>query len=123
MDPVMSRRIAVDGQVKWLTSPILGVVVKADLSTSVKDVYAIGECASWESQTFGLIAPGIEMAEILAFNLTQAKAHSQRKFKQPDMSTKLKLLGVEVASFGKSLHSHSTVWCVLRWLSLSHLEF
>ena len=40
------------------------------------------------------------MAEILAFNLTQAKSHSQRKFKQPDMSTKLKLLGVEVASFG-----------------------
>ena len=74
--------------------------MKSDLSTSTEDVYAIGECASWEEQTFGLIAPGVEMAEILAFNLTQAKSHSQRKFKQPDMSTKLKLLGVEVASFG-----------------------
>lgn len=77
-----------------------GIVVGDDLSTSVKDVYAIGECASWENQTFGLIAPGIEMADVLSFNLTQAKIHAYRKFKRPDLSTKLKLLGVEVASFG-----------------------
>ncbi|MCJ1479132.1 hypothetical protein MMC13_007816 [Lambiella insularis] len=77
-----------------------GIVINADLMTSQQDIYAIGECASWESQTFGLIAPGIEMAEILAFNLTQAKVHTPRKFKRPDLSTKLKLLGVEVASFG-----------------------
>jgi nitrite reductase (NAD(P)H) len=77
-----------------------GIVVGEDLSTSVKDIYAIGECASWENQTFGLIAPGVEMADILSFNLTQAKVHAYRKFKRPDLSTKLKLLGVEVASFG-----------------------
>ncbi|RDW66440.1 nitrite reductase-like protein [Coleophoma cylindrospora] len=77
-----------------------GIIVKDDLSTSVEDVYAIGECASWENQTFGLIAPGVEMADVLSFNLTQAKVHSYRKFKRPDLSTKLKLLGVEVASFG-----------------------
>lgn len=40
------------------------------------------------------------MADVLAFNLTQAKVHAPRKFKRPDLSTKLKLLGVEVASFG-----------------------
>jgi len=40
------------------------------------------------------------MADVLSFNLTQAKSHSPRKFKRPDLSTKLKLLGVEVASFG-----------------------
>ncbi|KAF7187573.1 Nitrite reductase [NAD(P)H] [Pseudocercospora fuligena] len=77
-----------------------GIIVGEDLATSAKDVYAVGECASWENQTFGLIAPGIEMADVLAFNLTQAKAHTPRKFKRPDLSTKLKLLGVEVASFG-----------------------
>ena len=64
------------------------------------DIYAIGECASWENSTFGLIGPGVEMADVLAFNLTQAKAHSPRSFQRPDLSTKLKLLGVEVASFG-----------------------
>lgn len=40
------------------------------------------------------------MADVLAFNLTQAKDHKFRQFKRPDLSTKLKLLGVEVASFG-----------------------
>ncbi|CAG8953257.1 hypothetical protein HYFRA_00003461 [Hymenoscyphus fraxineus] len=77
-----------------------GIVVDGELRTSVQDVYAVGECASWEGQTFGLIAPGIEMADVLAFNLTQGKAHAMRSFKRPDLSTKLKLLGVEVASFG-----------------------
>jgi len=77
-----------------------GIVVGSDLATSKPDIYAIGECASWENQTFGLIAPGVEQADVLAFNMTQAKAHAPRKFKSPDLSTKLKLLGVEVASFG-----------------------
>ena len=77
-----------------------GIVVTDNLQTTAPDIYAIGECANWENQTYGLIAPGVEMADILAFNLTQAKAHTPRKFKRPDLSTKLKLLGVEVASFG-----------------------
>ena len=77
-----------------------GVIIDNNLQTSHPDIYAIGECASWENQSFGLIAPGIEMADVLSFNLTQAKVHSPRTFKRPDLSTKLKLLGVEVASFG-----------------------
>ncbi|RYP12013.1 hypothetical protein DL767_011519 [Monosporascus sp. MG133] len=77
-----------------------GILVNSDLSTSVPDIYAIGECASWENQTFGLIAPGVEMADVLSFNFTQAKLHQPRVFKRPDLSTKLKLLGVDVASFG-----------------------
>jgi nitrite reductase (NAD(P)H) len=77
-----------------------GITIDNDLRTSDPNIYAIGECASWENQTFGLIAPGIEQADVLSFNFTQAKAHSLRTFKRPDLSTKLKLLGVEVASFG-----------------------
>ena len=77
-----------------------GIIVDGALKTNVEDIHAIGECASWQNQTFGLIAPGIEMADVLSFNLTQAKVHSYREFKRPDLSTKLKLLGVEVASFG-----------------------
>lgn len=77
-----------------------GVIVDNSLRTSDPNIYAIGECASWENQTFGLIAPGVEQADVLSFNLTQAKVHSPRTFKRPDLSTKLKLLGVEVASFG-----------------------
>lgn len=77
-----------------------GIVVQDDMRTNLPNVYAIGECASWQGQTFGLIAPGVEMADLLAFNLTQADLHAPRAFKRPDISTKLKLLGVDVASFG-----------------------
>lgn len=77
-----------------------GIVVDDELRTSDANIYAIGECASWRGQTFGLIGPGVEMADVLAFNLTQARMHTPRAFMRPDVSTKLKLLGVDVASFG-----------------------
>ncbi|KAI0329154.1 nitrite reductase [Cubamyces sp. BRFM 1775] len=81
-----------------------GIVVDDHLQTSLKDVYAIGECASWKDNTYGLIAPGIEMADILAFNFTQARTQvgsfKLRQMNNPDLSTKLKLMGVDVASFG-----------------------
>ncbi|KAF8733415.1 BFD-like [2Fe-2S] binding domain, partial [Rhizoctonia solani] len=79
-----------------------GVIVNDDLSTSAPNVYAIGECTSWKGNTYGLIAPGVEMADILSFNLTQTHngTHKPRKMNDPDLSTKLKLMGVDVASFG-----------------------
>ncbi|KAK1146447.1 hypothetical protein N8T08_002873 [Aspergillus melleus] len=76
-----------------------GFVINESLQTSIPDIYAIGECASWENQTFGIIAPGIEMADVLSFNLTNPEKEP-KGFKRPDLSTKLKLLGVDVASFG-----------------------
>ncbi|KXN90613.1 Nitrite reductase [NAD(P)H] [Leucoagaricus sp. SymC.cos] len=77
-----------------------GIVVGNDLQTSATDVYAIGECANWKGNYYGLIAPGIEMADILSFNLTQTRSHAPRTMNSPDLSTKLKLMGVDVASFG-----------------------
>ncbi|KAI0353217.1 nitrite reductase [Trametes cingulata] len=81
-------------------APRRGVVVDDHLQTSAKDVYAIGECASWKGNTYGLIAPGIEMADILAFNFTQAQTQvgsfKPRQMNNPDLSTKLKLMGVDV---------------------------
>ncbi|KAJ7057863.1 nitrite reductase [Mycena amicta] len=77
-----------------------GIVVGDDLKTSAPDVYAIGECANWKGNTYGLIGPGIEMADILSFNLTQTESHAPRVMNAPDLSTKLKLMGIDVASFG-----------------------
>ncbi|GAA5872094.1 hypothetical protein JCM8547_003101 [Rhodosporidiobolus lusitaniae] len=77
-----------------------GIDVNDYLMTSAEGVYAIGECASWQGNTYGLIGPGIEMASVLAFNLTQTDGHAPRKMNTPDLSTKLKLMGVDVASFG-----------------------
>ncbi|KAF8641373.1 hypothetical protein AX16_009994 [Volvariella volvacea WC 439] len=77
-----------------------GIVVGDDLKTSAEDVYAIGECANWKENIYGLIGPGIEMADILSFNLTQTDSHAPRVMNAPDLSTKLKLMGIDVASFG-----------------------
>jgi nitrite reductase (NAD(P)H) len=83
-----------------ITSQRGGVNIDNHMKTSDPNIYAIGECASWKDKTFGLIAPGIMMADILCFNLIQAKYHSMREFSEPDIGTRLKLMGVNVASFG-----------------------
>ena len=74
-----------------------GIVIDSNCRTSDHDVYAIGECASWNEQTFGLVAPGYEMARVAARHIAGDTAAA---FVGADMSTKLKLMGVDVASIG-----------------------
>jgi len=74
-----------------------GILVNDLLQTSDPSVYAIGECALHNTMIYGLVAPGYDMAEIVANQLVGADAKSFTGF---DMSTKLKLIGVDVASFG-----------------------
>lgn len=73
-----------------------GISVDDRLQTSDPAIFAIGECALHRGMVYGLVAPGYEMAEIVAANLTGA----ERDFSGTDLSTKLKLLGCDVASFG-----------------------
>ena len=75
-----------------------GVVIDQACQTSDPTVYAIGECALYQGQIFGLVAPGYHMAEVVSDQLMQVAA--AQLFTGADMSTKLKLLGVDVASFG-----------------------
>ncbi|BBZ75796.1 putative nitrite reductase [Mycolicibacterium anyangense] len=72
--------------------------VLTDTSCATKDprVFAIGEVAAVEGRCYGLVAPGNAMAEVVADRLLGGTA----EFPGADMSTKLKLLGVDVASFG-----------------------
>jgi nitrite reductase (NADH) large subunit len=74
-----------------------GVEVDRHCRTSDPDIFAIGECAAWDGRTYGLVAPGYKMAEVVVGALTGAGSAQLGHF---DMSTKLKLLGVDVASFG-----------------------
>ena len=73
-----------------------GIVVDNHCQTSVKNVYAIGECALWSGRIYGLVAPGFEMAKVALSHI----AGGDQQFTGADMSTKLKLLGVDVASVG-----------------------
>lgn len=74
-----------------------GIAIGNDCLTSDPDVYAIGECALWNGQVFGLVAPGYDMARVAARHLL---GDSGAQFTGADMSTKLKLMGVDVASIG-----------------------
>lgn len=83
-----------------------GIVVNDTLRTTADDVYAIGECALHGGMIYGLVAPGYDMAEVVAHNLLladDAPEDKRKTFKGADMSTKLKLIGIDVASFGDPL--------------------
>ncbi len=74
-----------------------GIVIDGACRTSDPDIYAIGECALWQDKIFGLVAPGYQMAKIAAGQLA---GNADGRFAGADMSTKLKLMGVDVASLG-----------------------
>ena len=76
-----------------------GIMVDIGCSTSDPFVYAIGECAAVEGRCYGLVAPGYSTAEVVADRLLGGAA----QFPGADMSTKLKLMGVDVASFGDAM--------------------
>jgi len=73
-----------------------GVAVDDDCLTSDPHIYAVGECAAWRGQLFGLVAPGYDMARTAARHVLGAPGG----FLGADLSTKLKLMGVDVASIG-----------------------
>ncbi len=74
-----------------------GILIDAQCRTNANHVYAVGECAVWDNQVFGLVAPGYSMASICA---AQIAGDSEQTFTGADMSTKLKLMGVDVGSIG-----------------------
>jgi nitrite reductase (NADH) large subunit len=74
-----------------------GILIDGQCRTSDPAVFAIGECALRDGRIYGLVAPGYQMAEVAAAALRGEVAPS---FDGADMSTKLKLLGVDVASLG-----------------------
>jgi nitrite reductase (NADH) large subunit len=73
-----------------------GITVNEKMQTSDERIFAIGECALFDGMIYGLVAPGYEMADVVVAYLTE----NEKSFKGFDMSTKLKLIGIDVASFG-----------------------
>ncbi len=75
-----------------------GIVIDDHCRTSDPDIFAIGECALWNGQIFGLVAPGYQMARVV----TEVLNGEDARFTGADMSTKLKLMGFEVGTIGDS---------------------
>jgi nitrite reductase (NADH) large subunit len=74
-----------------------GIRIDSHCRTANPDIYAVGECALWQGRVFGLVAPGYQMAEVAARHIA---GEPDVQFLGADMSTKLKLMGVEVCSIG-----------------------
>ncbi len=75
-----------------------GIEIDYQCKTSDENIFAIGECAVLGNFIYGLVAPGYRMAEAAVSQLSDDKV----SFTGADMSTKLKLLGVDVGSIGDS---------------------
>ena len=76
-----------------------GVLTDLACATDDPNIYAIGEVAAIDGRCYGLVGPGYTSAEVVADRLLGGGA----EFGEADMSTKLKLLGVDVASFGDAM--------------------
>ncbi|MGL0946828.1 nitrite reductase large subunit NirB [Vibrio vulnificus] len=78
-------------------APRGGIEINDHCQTTDSNIYAIGECASWNKMFYGLVAPGYKMATVAVDHLL---GNADSKFEGADMSAKLKLLGVKVGSIG-----------------------
>ncbi len=76
-----------------------GVLTDLSCATTDPSIFAVGEVAAIDGRCYGLVGPGYTSAEVVADRLLGGGA----EFPEADMSTKLKLLGVDVASFGDAM--------------------
>jgi len=89
-----------------------GIIVNEKLQTSDPSIFAIGECALYKGMIYGLVAPGYEMADVVVKNILRTVSPGtteEASFTGYDMSTKLKLIGIDVASFGDPFNSVNTI--------------
>lgn len=87
-----------------------GILVNNRMQTSDAHIYAIGEVALYNSMIYGLVAPGYEMADVAA---EQILNNDKTMRETIDMSTQLKLIGVEVASFGDPFIENNSVTAIV----------
>ena len=74
-----------------------GIVIDDQCRSSDPNIFAIGECAAFQNRVYGLVAPGYDMAKVAA---DQIAATGKLAFRGADLSTQLKLLGVDVGTIG-----------------------
>jgi len=87
-----------------------GVLVNNQMLTSDPYIYAIGEVALYNGMIYGLVAPGYEMADVAAEQILKGDKTMRETI---DMSTQLKLIGVEVASFGDPFIENENVTAIV----------
>ncbi|WP_109299060.1 nitrite reductase large subunit NirB [Aquimarina sp. AU474] len=84
-----------------------GVIVDNMMKTSDDSIFAIGEVALYNNMIYGLVAPGYDMAQVAVSQITGDRIQTMDE--DIDMSTQLKLIGTEVASFGEALKDSGAI--------------
>ncbi len=75
-----------------------GIRVNNQLQTRDKNIFAIGECAEHNDRIYGLVAPGLEQAAVVAHHLNGEKA----QYLGSTAATNLKVLDYPVFSVGET---------------------
>ena len=83
---------------RWGLTTERGIVVDDQLRTSDPDIFAVGECAQHRGRVYGLVAPLWDQAKVLAEHITGANPAAA--YQGSKLATKLKVMGVELASMG-----------------------
>ncbi len=76
-----------------------GIVVNDALATSDPKIFAIGECVRHRDKLYGLVGPCYQMAKVLANRFRGERD----RFESGDNSATLKLLGIDVSTFGETI--------------------
>ena len=79
----VERAIVTDNQMRSVDDP---------------DIYIVGECAQHRGRVYGLVAPLWEMGQVLADHITGRNPNAA--YHGSKIATKLKVMGVELASMG-----------------------
>lgn len=82
-----------------------GIAVNDLLQTSDSNIFAMGECAAHNDTVYGLVRPGYQMADVLANNFMGNRG----RFLSGDTSTRLKMMGTDVAVLGNYLKDGQVV--------------
>ena len=82
-----------------------GVVINDTMQTYDPNIYAVGECVQHRKETYGLVAPLFDMAKVCANHLAHL---GYSRYEGSDISTKLKVTGIDVFSAGDFTGDDST---------------
>ncbi len=95
----------------------LGIKIDSNLETSIPNIFAVGECAEYRGETYGLVAPGLEQAANLAKQLTGSRI----TYAGSVMASSLKVSDLPVHSVGTvSDYGPAMMDCVLRHTTEDH---
>jgi len=76
-----------------------GIICDDQMRTSDPDIFAVGECVEHRGKLYGLVDPIWSQANVLADVITGKNTES--KYEGSKIGTKLKVMGVELASMGE----------------------